>query len=66
MSPVLKKYLCWPALVLLLPSLWLFSQANPEKIEARLSQTNGKEKISLLTKLTDIYSKEKKKSTKST
>jgi PAS domain S-box-containing protein len=58
MSPVLKRYLRWFALVLLLlPSLWLFSQENPEKIEAQLANTKGKERINLLVELTRAYNK---------
>jgi PAS domain S-box-containing protein len=56
MSLVPKRYLCWPAIMLLLlPSLWLFSQETPEKIEAQLANTKGKERISLLVKLTSDY-----------
>ncbi|MFC2140873.1 tetratricopeptide repeat protein [Acidobacteriota bacterium] len=58
MSPVLKRYLRWSALVMLLiPSLLLFSQANPEKIEAQLANTEGKERINLLVELTEAYNK---------
>lgn len=56
MSPVLKRYLRWSALILLLfPSLWVFSQASPEKIEAQLANTKGKERINRLIELTDAY-----------
>jgi PAS domain S-box-containing protein len=56
MSRVLKRFFCWFALaVLLFPSLVLFSQTNPEEIEARLANTKGKEKINLLVDLTSDY-----------
>jgi PAS domain S-box-containing protein len=42
-------------MLLLLPSLWLFSQANPEKIEAQLANTKGKERINLLVDLLNAY-----------
>jgi PAS domain S-box-containing protein len=57
MNPVLKRYLRWFALVVLLPSLWLFSQESPEQIEAQLANTEGKERINLLVKLTGAYNK---------
>jgi PAS domain S-box-containing protein len=55
MSRVLKKYLRWFALlVLLFPLLGFFSQTNPEEIEVQLSNSEGKEKIRLLMDLTRI------------
>ncbi|MGD2089415.1 MAG: tetratricopeptide repeat protein [Candidatus Aminicenantes bacterium] len=55
MNPVLKRYLRCCALLLLLPSLLLFSQTNPERIEAQLAKTEGKEKINLLVDLLNAY-----------
>ena len=57
MSLVLKRYLCWFAFVALLPGLGLFTQENPEKIDAQLATTQGKEKINLLVKLADAYNR---------
>jgi PAS domain S-box-containing protein len=55
MSPVVKRYLCCFAFVLLLPALWLFPQADPETIEAQLANIEGKERIKLLAELTQTY-----------
>jgi PAS domain S-box-containing protein len=63
MSPVLKRYLCCCAFILLLiPAPRAFPQENPGKIEARLANTKGKERINLLIELTrDYYRKDPQK-----
>jgi PAS domain S-box-containing protein len=56
MSPVLKRYLCCCAFILLLiPAPRAFPQENPGKIEARLANAKGKERINLLIELTRDY-----------
>ncbi|MFC2140672.1 tetratricopeptide repeat protein [Acidobacteriota bacterium] len=50
-----KPLIYFVLLVLLFPSL--FSQTHPEKLEAQLSKTKGKEKINLLLKLTSAYNR---------
>lgn len=55
MSPVMKRYLCCFAFLLLLPALWLFPQADTGTMEAQLAKTDGKEKIKLLAELTWTY-----------
>ncbi|UCH92304.1 MAG: tetratricopeptide repeat protein [Candidatus Aminicenantes bacterium] len=57
MKSGLKKYVCWYALFVLI-SLLLFSETTLEKIEARLSKAQGKEKINLLLQLTGGYEEE--------
>jgi len=57
MKRVLKYYACGLAIAVLI-SMSLFSQEVVEKIEAQLSKAKGKEKITLLLKLTEDYQKD--------
>lgn len=57
MRSVLKKFSCGLAIAIFI-SLSLFSQTGLEKTEVQLSKAKGKEKITLLWKLTDDYKRD--------